>query len=947
MARLTADVEGVDKTLTSIKRDLHRGMEKSADRLAEIGKEEARTVLELHDRIFNRDVYRKFRTATVDDNPAHIRLKLINYADHAGAVEWGVSAAEYADGGPPVQALLPWVERKMGGSFGTFDDGSNSGGGSSPSTTNREWDDDSAGGLQPWKSNYTGGNNRQINPSGDHFERVEEDPSNYSEGDLVKVGLKDSYGGSVYTVESVTDEKITFLGKTYEYTFNDTEGSIESIYRKHHVPNLHDLKEDEQVIVNGNRVGPDAWDGKYVYVVLDEVVQHDDGYWNITGHDINGGWSNVDITTESILTYRPSRSSSWEVRHHGTGKKVEYWNPDSNKFETGWIENKDSTDKDWQANQGIHVRSSGENGYIRKQVSADQIRTIYEENRTNTNKQDVPDHDYLDGSNISQADIGDVKQGKRYLLWHKQDGKFLNGIAYSSKSSRASFNIKNEIRSKVKANEDDSLEDDLNAVEVIGEYDEVRGLDNSVPLDENNDNLLFYGQHITIEKDGEQDDAVVTDWDYDTVYIEETDLADTAQRRPNVLNDAEIIEVQDWDELSKDEKREQIYGEIRYRTNIESIYEEFSEAAAEWFSQDWFDSLKNPDYALKTLTHINTLSDNPGPRAAGKVSTSYWQDTYFDVSIKSELTDNIFTGLREETSHHEMGHALLIRHWLDHNGYGLAAEYANEFPENLGFKEDGSFDSSLITDDDVSHLSLEKYYIKDEFTNTHLNPTDFKNVDPFDGFSDVTDPDSISWDESVSDTDLFDPDNTQLSVGDIVKYTEDYGKERILVYKGSAPTHADDNEWNFIDLDKKWDKRLKTDSDGNLTDGEITGYKEADKEPTRSEFTSDYEDNLLQLAAASNHAMKQQLWTMQHDSTSDNINSNADNILRPYTAMNSHETIAGLLSIIHSDNYSKVQELRQVKKMHPGLLKSMLRIYNPSETAKSYLKEYDDLEEYL
>lgn len=133
---LKVDVDGIDKTLNSIKRDLHRGMENSVDTLVDTAKDRAREVINRNDAIFNAEVYKGFKDAETSNSAAGVSAKVYNTVEHADALEHG---AEYGDKGPPVEALLPWVARKMqvDGSFdpdayrGSDDDGGSGGDGSS------------------------------------------------------------------------------------------------------------------------------------------------------------------------------------------------------------------------------------------------------------------------------------------------------------------------------------------------------------------------------------------------------------------------------------------------------------------------------------------------------------------------------------------------------------------------------------------------------------------------------------------------------------------------------------------------------------------------------------------------------------------------------------------------------------------------------------------------
>ncbi|UBF19342.1 hypothetical protein HRTV-19_gp16 [Halorubrum virus HRTV-19] len=115
MGRVKVRVKGAERTIRNIKSDLKKGMDKSANSIAESGRDKALSVINENQAYFNYEVAKGFRIIDGRDTQTQSSIKLINEAPHAGALDKGVSAAEYADGGPPVQALLPWVARKMRG----------------------------------------------------------------------------------------------------------------------------------------------------------------------------------------------------------------------------------------------------------------------------------------------------------------------------------------------------------------------------------------------------------------------------------------------------------------------------------------------------------------------------------------------------------------------------------------------------------------------------------------------------------------------------------------------------------------------------------------------------------------------------------------------------------------------------------------------------------------
>lgn len=145
MPTIKIDVDGVDKTFKRIKRDLHRGMEKSVDTLIDNAKDHARRTIHEERAIFNAEVYSGFKTAETKNTPTTVRKKLYNDVDHADALEHG---AEYPSRGPPIEALLPWVARKMNGnwslddSFGGGGDGISNGRGDGGNLVREEEDEE-------------------------------------------------------------------------------------------------------------------------------------------------------------------------------------------------------------------------------------------------------------------------------------------------------------------------------------------------------------------------------------------------------------------------------------------------------------------------------------------------------------------------------------------------------------------------------------------------------------------------------------------------------------------------------------------------------------------------------------------------------------------------------------------------------------------------------------
>lgn len=139
MADLDFDIEvsGVEQTFQRLEDDFKDGIEDGIEDLLDLAEREAQNVVRLHDRIFNREVYHGFRESGPNwTSPTSAEGNVRNVAPHAPVVEYG---ADYNVRGPPVEALIPWVERNMGG-WNIMDTGPQ--GGPSPQTPHAGDDSD-------------------------------------------------------------------------------------------------------------------------------------------------------------------------------------------------------------------------------------------------------------------------------------------------------------------------------------------------------------------------------------------------------------------------------------------------------------------------------------------------------------------------------------------------------------------------------------------------------------------------------------------------------------------------------------------------------------------------------------------------------------------------------------------------------------------------------------
>lgn len=114
--KLSWEVDGVDITVGKLEDGIEAGMERAVENILEVLERSAVNTIRVNDRVFNKELLRSFddqtQSANIEDG---IDSRFLNVARHAGAVEYGVHSSKYADGGPPIQALMPWVLENLQG----------------------------------------------------------------------------------------------------------------------------------------------------------------------------------------------------------------------------------------------------------------------------------------------------------------------------------------------------------------------------------------------------------------------------------------------------------------------------------------------------------------------------------------------------------------------------------------------------------------------------------------------------------------------------------------------------------------------------------------------------------------------------------------------------------------------------------------------------------------
>lgn len=116
MAKFTIDVQNID-VVDDIEDAIERGVKRGADTVADASIEVAKQRLREAGAIWTGELLESFDIYYATRG-SDLVVIIDNDADHAAPIEYG---AEYTDRGPPIVALIPWVQTHMD-SFSIPDD---------------------------------------------------------------------------------------------------------------------------------------------------------------------------------------------------------------------------------------------------------------------------------------------------------------------------------------------------------------------------------------------------------------------------------------------------------------------------------------------------------------------------------------------------------------------------------------------------------------------------------------------------------------------------------------------------------------------------------------------------------------------------------------------------------------------------------------------------------
>ena len=196
--KITWEVDGATVTANALEDGLEDGMEDAVEKILEHLEREAKNKISVRPSVFTGEVYESFDDQTGSAHSASgISSRFINYAKHAGALEHGVHESKYADGAPPIEALMPWVLEKLQG--WNIDDYDGGGGGASVKTPTPGDDND--------PTNTPSGSTADYDSDWKQFHKNGFDVDNLWEGQRVTV-----YNGSANEYQPATVKSINLIG---------------------------------------------------------------------------------------------------------------------------------------------------------------------------------------------------------------------------------------------------------------------------------------------------------------------------------------------------------------------------------------------------------------------------------------------------------------------------------------------------------------------------------------------------------------------------------------------------------------------------------------------------------------------------------------------------------------------------------------------------------------
>jgi len=272
--KLSWEVDGIEIVVDKLEDGLEAGMEDAIEKILDNLERDAKDRIAVRPSIFTGQVYEGFDDQTTSAHSSSgISSRFINYSKHAGALEHGVHPSKYADGAPPIEALMPWVIAKLsdwnvetGGGGSSIktptagdDDGDN------PSNT---IDDSTAEYQADWTRFHTNGYDEDELWNGQKVTFYDADLEEYRSGEISNINLR----GDVYVTPDNGSGVIS-----YDYV-NGTPPNGGGIVVGEDWNSLSDSEKREisrDMLLNATNVDPDFSDS-YAEKIRDVLNQYAD-----------------------------------------------------------------------------------------------------------------------------------------------------------------------------------------------------------------------------------------------------------------------------------------------------------------------------------------------------------------------------------------------------------------------------------------------------------------------------------------------------------------------------------------------------------------------------------------------------------------------------------------------------------------------------------------------
>lgn len=993
--------QSLRRELARIEKAIRDGTEDGVENLLPQAEEAARSKLEQNRQPFNSPHLRdSFDTRHFWRGDTLTGL-VTNSRTYAAYVDQGVSGTEvnrdtpfsYDSTKPPIDPLIEWVEENIndwepsdrdGLPFETTDE----------SRLNDE--DEPRGDPERYREQLGDENLNVLDDGADYTDGIDDnesphlydeiDPdsaSEFSVGEKVIFETKRSATARLITDVNEEDNYIELTNKVKvfdggSYDGDETEMDRKILARKDITP-PQQLSEGDEILIDPDRIPspPSSYeDANFVYAKVRKVSAGG----RITWSDVSG--INKETSSPKFFKeYYASRSDwevPWEIRDRSRNDTLEDLDGKEviSDEDRGFVEIKDyydpGLDKQYKLNSlddtfgGIfQTKSVPGNTVLIDGVSDiisfgtnDKYLKFYEQNKDPASVANV--------TPVESFDIENTEDGERYYVFEWESGEYKIGEVDESGVTGHTLDPKDSIGTySIYQDYPNSDDKDLNAVQVLGKVPENATASENTAFDPDGNVELWYGQELTYRHNGETYTHRVAGWDNDYVQLESDAPVDEVPMYPQPGETDEIVDKQDWSELTTQEQKAQIESEFDYRI-LKSVSDLDAVDSAKEQMLNNYEKMRTDETFRSVLSNFERITDQTKGGVAGSVKANGVGEKLpqYRLSISRTTGTSFITTFRHEFHHAVQRSGPTETDRGFHKFYsGLSIDFDQEYPIPT-FNDDGSLDQELFDDlvDDDRHEVDGIAEYPNALSNTLMKDLEENVIGP----STLPDPvDASQIDEEnveqidVDGDELFDPEPANIQTGDTISVIDSGGDSKELTFTGNAKKDKDDKTlWKFFDDDEDI-AYFEVDSET----GDKTDYNKLDVQwkaetgvsshrlDTGEKFTPSQEDDMLALAEGINYALRKQYATFKADYEENGeltSRSFALTTRRGYTSSRAVELGAGFTEVIRAETRGAALQLPQLYSAFPGVVETFLKMYDPSEQAERVIKEQiPELQEYL